>query len=83
MPRKTAPAFIAYSRDDSELTLRVVEELKAAGAHVWLDQLDIGPGQRWDRAIEDALTACEVMVVVLSPSSVQSTRSRLIKTAAG
>jgi len=47
--------------------------LKAVGASVWLDQLDISPGQRWDRAVEDALTNCPRMVVILSPASVNST----------
>jgi hypothetical protein len=40
---------------------------------VWLDQLDISPGQRWDREVEDALTNCKRMIVILSPSSVNST----------
>jgi TIR domain len=47
--------------------------LKAAGASVWLDQLDIVPGQRWDSAVEDALANCPRMLVILSPASVNST----------
>jgi len=47
--------------------------LRAAGAHVWLDQLEIKPGQRWDRAEEDALASRPVFLVVLSPASVNST----------
>ena len=37
-------AFFSYSRDDSEFALRLAEDLKAAGAAVWIDQLDIEPG---------------------------------------
>jgi hypothetical protein len=66
-------AFISYSREDSEFALRLANDLKAAGAAVWLDQLDIAPGQRWARAIEDALNDCPRMVVILSPASVGST----------
>jgi TonB family protein len=66
-------AFISYSREDSEFALRLAGDLKAAGANVWLDQLDIVPGQRWDRAVEDALSHCPRMLVVLSPVSVKST----------
>jgi len=38
-----------------------------------MDQLDIVPGQRWDRAVEDALANCPCMIVILSPASVNST----------
>ena len=68
-----AVAFFSYSRDDSNFVVRVAGDLKAAGANVWLDQLDIAPGQRWDRAIEDALKSCPRLIVILSPTSVAST----------
>src|SRR5215472_13500840 len=66
-------AFFSYSREDSEFVLHVARDLKAAGANVWLDQMDIVPGQRWDEAIERALAGCPRMLVVLSPTSVRST----------
>jgi len=68
----TSPAFFSYSRADTEFALRLAKDLRAAGANVWLDQLDIKPGQRWDRAVEDALANCPHLVVVLSPASVDS-----------
>jgi TonB family protein len=71
---QVAPAaFFSYCRADSDFALRLAGDLKAAGADVWLDQLDIIPGQRWDRAVEDTLTNCPRMVVILSPASVTST----------
>ena len=66
-------AFFSYSRDDSDFALRLAEDLKAAGANVWLDQVDIDPGQRWDRAVEDALSNCPRLLVILSPAAVNST----------
>jgi hypothetical protein len=66
-------AFFSYSRQDSEFVLRLASALRAAGAAVWLDQLDIEPGQRWDSAVEQALASCPRMLVVLSPASVDST----------
>ncbi len=72
MPPEPQTAFISYSREDSEFALKLAEDLKAAGAAVWLDQLDIAPGQRWARAVEDALNACQRMLVILSPASVGS-----------
>ena len=65
--------FISYSRDDSEFALRLAADLKAAGANVWLDQLDIAPGRRWAREVQDALNNCHRLLVILSPSSVSST----------
>jgi hypothetical protein len=66
------PAFFSYSREDSDFAFRLAGDLKAAGASVWLDQLDIIPGQRWDRAVEAALANCMRMLVILSPASVNS-----------
>jgi TIR domain-containing protein len=65
--------FLSYSRDDSSFVLKLAPDLKAAGADVWLDQMDISPGQRWDLAIQEALASCSRLIVVLSPSSVAST----------
>lgn len=65
-------AFVSYSRADSEFALRLGSDLKAAGTDVWLDQLEIGAGQRWDSAVEDALSQCARVVVLLSPDAVTS-----------
>ena len=64
--------FFSYSRVDSEFVLRLAKDLRAAGANVWLDQLDIGGGQRWDNAVQEALRRCPSQIVVLSPDSVSS-----------
>ena len=66
-------AFLSYAREDAEFVLRLAKDLRTGGAGVWVDQLDIAPGQRWDRAVEDALAKCLQLVVVLSPSAVEST----------
>ncbi len=65
-------AFISYSREDEDFALRLASDLKAAGANVWLDQLDIVPGDIWDRSVEDALSDCPRMLLILSPASVKS-----------
>jgi hypothetical protein len=69
-------AFISYCRIDSEFVLRLAEDLKAAGARVWMDQLDIVPGEKWDVEVEQALTNCAQMLVILSPVSAVSTNVR-------
>lgn len=75
-PEDVAVAFFSYCREDSEFALKLAEDLKVAGAHVWIDQLDIEPGTPWDRAVEDALTNSPRMLVILSPVSVNSDNVR-------
>jgi hypothetical protein len=65
-------AFFSYSRHDSEFTLKLAKDLRAAGAPVWLDQLDIAPGRHWDTAVENAISVSSSLLVVLSPDSIQS-----------
>jgi hypothetical protein len=64
--------FFSYSRADSEFALRLAKDLRTAGARLWIDQLDIPPGARWDQSVEQALKCCSAVLVVLSPASVQS-----------
>ena len=62
----------SYAREDSTFVLKLAQELRAAGVDLWLDQLDIIGGQRWDRAVENALQTCGGVIAVLSPHSVAS-----------
>jgi TIR domain len=64
--------FFSYMRKDSEFVLKLAKELRAVGTNLWLDQLDILGGQRWDRAVEEALETCQGMIAVLSPESLAS-----------
>jgi len=66
-------AFFSYAHEDAEFVLRLAKDLRAAGASVWMDRLDIKPGERWDRAVEDALKKCPELLVILSPAAVEST----------
>ena len=65
-------AFFSYSREDSEFALRLAADLKAAGSDVWIDQIDIPPGELWDRKVEEALKRCPSVLVILSPASASS-----------
>ena len=64
--------FLSYCREDSDFTQQLVADLKAAGADVWIDQLDIEPGVQWDATVEEALKRCSVLLVILSRASVKS-----------
>ena len=47
--------FISYSRVNSDFAVRLAKDLKKGDYDVWLDQLDIPTGSRWDDEIEKAL----------------------------
>jgi hypothetical protein len=64
--------FFCYAREDSEFVLKLATALRDAGVELWLDQLDILGGQHWDRTVEEALSECGGMLVVMSPESVTS-----------
>ena len=66
--------FLSYAREDSAFAMRLAVDLKAEGANVWLDQLDIRPGRQWDREIEQALTVCNKVIVILSRAAVRSNK---------
>ena len=64
--------FFSYSRADKDFVVRLAKDLRSADVNLWIDQLDIAPGDRWDRAVEEALAAAPGVLVVLSPESVDS-----------
>src|SRR5688572_6184290 len=64
--------FISYSRAHSAFVVRLARDLKSAGFDVWLDQLDIPKGARWDDAIEAAVEKSSTFMIVLSPESIES-----------
>lgn len=64
--------FISYSHNDSELVSRLLKDLTATGLSIWLDTRSIRAGQRWNRAIQQAIMDSTIFLLVLTPASVQS-----------
>jgi hypothetical protein len=64
--------FFSYSRYDSAFALKLANDLRNAGATIWLDQLDIPPGKHWDSEIEEALNSSNCLLAILSPKSMLS-----------
>jgi hypothetical protein len=69
---KQHETFISYSREDKDFALEFAREMKLAGHSVWLDQLDIPTGARWDDEVESALRECKIFLIILTPASVAS-----------
>jgi TolB-like protein len=67
-------AFFSYVHEDAEFALRLAKDLRAAGAAVWMDRLDIKVGQDRGCAVEEALAKCPQLLLILSPTSVASSK---------
>jgi hypothetical protein len=65
--------FLSHATADNEVAHRVAESLRSAGLTVWFDAWEIKIGDSMATKIYDALSASDVIVVLLSPASVQST----------
>ena len=72
MSAKEAKIFISYSQADSDFALKLGKDLRSAGANIWIDQLDIETGERWDRTIQKALQDCDSLIIILSPAAMDS-----------
>src|SRR5215210_6348509 len=64
--------FFSYARSDSNFALKLAKDLREAGINVWIDQLDIPTGLRWDTEIEKALISSDFFLVILTAASVSS-----------
>lgn len=64
--------FISYSRKDEIFARRIASSLSEAGAEIWIDVDDIPVGMNWSTAIQAGLDQCEIMVMIISPDSMES-----------
>jgi hypothetical protein len=65
--------FVSYSRLDDAFVGRLATDLRTReGFDVWMDQLEINPGDKVVERIEEGLSRSEVFLLVLSPASVKS-----------
>jgi hypothetical protein len=64
--------FLSYSHLDKEFALKLAGQLRRQGSHIWVDRLDISPGDIWDIEVEKALQRCEYLLFVISQAAVSS-----------
>jgi hypothetical protein len=64
--------FISYSRANKGFAIKLAKDLQSDGYPIWLDQLNIPTGARWDDEVEKALRECEDFMVILTPASIAS-----------
>ena len=67
-----AKVFLSYSRVDADFTARLAADLKQMGIDCWLDVDQIAAGEDWTDAVWAGLKACDVMLLTISPESMES-----------
>lgn len=67
--------FVSYSHEDGLFAKRLTTDLKHHRVNVWLDQFDIVAGKSWARQVGEALDRCRVMLLIMSPASMESGNS--------
>jgi len=66
-----ADVFVSYARTDKARVAALVAAIESKGWTVWWDP-EITPGQEFDDQIEDEIAAASAVLVVWTPTSVQS-----------
>ncbi|WP_431206799.1 TIR domain-containing protein [Burkholderia cepacia] len=63
--------FLSYAKEDGAVVKEFHDHLKALGFDPWMDTERLLPGQAWEREIDRALNEANVVVLFMSPRSVQ------------
>jgi len=64
--------FISHSSYDDEFANELSRRLESKGLQTWVDHKHLLAGADWDIALEHALDAADMLIVVVSPESVKS-----------
>lgn len=64
--------FISHSNQDEALASEIVSSLEGAGLEVWYDRREIIPGDNWADRIAIGLREANAMVVLVTPSALES-----------
>ena len=64
--------FISYSRKDIDFARKLAGDLEKAGYDVWWDITDLRGGDDWVSTIPQAISSSRYVIVVLSPTSIES-----------
>ena len=64
--------FISHAKEDREYAKQLAQKFRYAGHEVWIDAYNIQGGQDWEEEIFNGIEQAEVVVVCLSPASINS-----------
>lgn len=73
MKKQTRPGvFISHNHKDKPFARRIADDLRRAGANVWIDEAEIRLGDSLVEMIRRGIDDMDYLAVVLSPDSVKS-----------
>lgn len=64
--------FISYHKTDSDFAHRIARDLQKIGIQIWIAPESIQPGENYVSAISKSLAESTHVIVILSPSAMQS-----------
>lgn len=64
--------FLSYRSTEADFALRLAADLKNAGVNLWMDRLDIKPGDDWISALQTAVNDCAAIISIVSPDYIAS-----------
>jgi hypothetical protein len=64
--------FVSYSRSDFYFAEQLTVALRRRRLAAWFDVHELAPGSDWSTAIDRAIEACDVFVVVASRAALES-----------
>ncbi len=71
-PLPSTLVFLSHASQDAAVATLLCDALERAGIRCWIAPRDVRPGDLYANAIIRAINACNVLVLVLSASAVQS-----------
>jgi hypothetical protein len=69
-------AYLSYALPDRDVAREIVDGLRGSGHKIWFDEFELTPGPGSRKEIETALDASNVMIVLVSPASMESKEVR-------
>jgi len=73
--------FLSHASEDKSAAESIAFSLRSRGHKVFLDRDDLPPGQSYDQQIERAVKESDILIFLVSPSSVTSGRYTLTELA--
>lgn len=67
--RMSKRIFIIYSHKDRDSALALAQKLKEKGYNPWIDELEIIPGQNWNKAILQAIERSSIAIYLCSKNT--------------
>ncbi len=64
--------FISHSWNDNSIAEKIYNNLKFNGAEIWIDYVELKPGEELPKQISQALEWCDTLLVIWSESAAKS-----------